>query len=119
MKTIPTRAETVQRAIDDLDRPPLIDRKQYSVFCDARKYASGYDAALYIGPTVELKFYDFDEREWIEVDFLTRTVAFAWRKDGEKRIPRRILELVRKRGYYVYTNFERLPKQLQNGLVNA
>lgn len=78
----------------------------------------GFETALYCGPTIELKFYDAKDEEWIEVDFLTETETFVWRKDGQRRrIPDKLRELIMKHGYHIYTNFNQMPKHFRDMLT--
>jgi len=93
------------------------------LFGDSRQHAlqqeleaRGFDAALYCGVTIELHVDDAGG-DGIEIAFLTDTDVFAWHKDARdsrNKIPRVTCELVKRHGYRVHTDFNRMPQRFRD-----
>ena len=68
MQVLQVDVEAVRQALGE-ESTLFGDSRQHALWRDS--IDQGFEAALYCGQTIELKFYDADSKEWIEVDFLT------------------------------------------------
>lgn len=115
MQVLAIEKEKLQQALDEEESALFGDSRQHALWRDSTD--QGFESALYCGQTIELKFYDAEGKEWIEVDFLTEAETFVWRKDSQKGIPDELRELITKHGYRIHTNFNQMPKRLRDVLT--